>query len=189
MNKKNILITIGTIGIIAILCVFVIAWQATVSRRSLSTTASQQKFDTKVYVAIVNNEGIERTTYEQQAQQRSYFADWLKAHNQTSEALQTPVIDELINQTITLQFAKEQNLIPTDAEIAQKYQAAVASVGTETQYLSKMQNLQGIGKEEILERIKLEIIQANIEAKTHQPFAVWLNEEKQRAKIEKASNI
>jgi hypothetical protein len=72
MKFKAILIVMGTLGIIAAV-VFVITRSATLP------IGLGQKLDLKTYVAAVNGKGIKRTTYEQQVQQRSYFADWLKA--------------------------------------------------------------------------------------------------------------
>jgi len=139
----------------------------------------------KPYVATVNNEPIDKTVYAARAKQLDYFSKWLLENHTTSSAVPNDLVDTLIDETLTLQFAKEHNLLPTQQEVEEKYQKAVASVGTEQEYLAKIQQVQGVGKSNILQRITLEITKEHIEKFTNIPFNVWLAQQKETAKIEK----
>lgn len=147
---------------------------------------SGQKIKRQIpYVAVVNNQGIAGETYEARKKQLDYFTKWLSDHQTTSSAVPGDLMDALIEETLTLQFAREHQLLPTTREVEEKYQKAVASVGTEKEYLEKIKKIQGASKEDVILRITLEIAKERIEQFTRLPFNAWLARQKEIVKIEK----
>ncbi|KKR91785.1 MAG: hypothetical protein A3G66_01000 [Candidatus Levybacteria bacterium RIFCSPLOWO2_12_FULL_39_17] len=158
---------------------------AFVSSKNNKTKLENKTFDPRVYIAVVNDEGIKREDYKKRQGQRSYFKKWLIEHNTTSTVLTKSVLETMIEETLSLKFAQENNLIPSQKEVERKYFAAVKSVGTEEQYLTRIKDLQGQNKDNILKQMEFEIIQTKIEKKTKMPYSVWIKEQKIKAEIEK----
>ncbi len=171
-NKKKLLIR-------AIIAFFIFAFII------IFLKSGKEIFTKTQFIAVVNNQKIERTTYQARKKQLDYFANWLYEHQSTSSAIPADLLDELIEETLTLQFAKEHNLLPSGQEIKEKYQQAVKSIGTEKEYLEKIKTIQGIGKDEVLQKIKLELTKEKIEKFTKIPFDVWIKTEKEKADIKK----
>lgn len=149
----------------------------------IAGTVFNRKINHSSVVALVGNETIDKKVYEKRKVQLDYFTKWLSDNQSTSSAIPTDLLDKLIEETLTIQFAKENNLLPSSREVAEKYKSAVKSVGLEKEYLEKIKTIQGIGKEDILERIKLELARERVEQLTKLPFNIWIIQEKEKASI------
>lgn len=177
---------LATVCLIAVLLLNVKSPLSKVKTTNSQLPASTPAFDSAKYVAMVNGQPIERSYYKEQQDSLSHFQKWLKDNKTDSNSLPTDLIQTLIEDELAHQFVEKNNLEPTQLEIDKHYSNAVASVGSEYLYLKKMKTIQDIGKEEILAKMKLEILKTKIEKFTKKPFAVWVKEFEKKSIIEKA---
>lgn len=166
-----ILITVvGIIGLIAI---------NTNIYRSISSSYSP--------VAKVDGEEISRQDLAARQKEVDYFKKWLDENHTSSNAIPKDVLQTLIDEKVSYDYAEKNTLLPTKDQINETYLKAVASVGTEEQYLKKMSDIQGVGKKEILKRIETELIEEAITKQTHLPFSVWVQQQEKSLKIERSN--
>ncbi len=192
-NKKITII----LTLITMLVVIAVVFRLVLSTSKTSNIPPQTgqlptptpSFDTAKYVAMVNGTGIKRSVFDKRNTQREHFKLWLKEHKITSTSLDTPLIDTLIEEALASEFGNKAKIQPTEKEINTKYKLAIKSVGTEEKYLSKIKDIQGIEKEEILSQFRIELLEQKIQEKTKLPFTIWVSQQKAKAKIEKANNI
>jgi hypothetical protein len=140
----------------------------------------------KNHIAKVNETCILKESYQKMLTRAEQIAKLSPGSATTSGSEDTSkqVLDQVIELEIISQYARQNNIEVKDSEVEQKYQLAVKSVGTEGEYLDKLKTLQGIGKDQVLELIRLDILREKVRKSLKTPLESWLLEQKVNSDIE-----
>jgi parvulin-like peptidyl-prolyl isomerase len=133
-------------------------------------------------IAQVNNSCITRVEFESafKRQELVFLSD---KQQMDQEGIKQTVIEELVKQRLVNLFAEQNGISITQEIIDERYSKAVASVGTEEQYLEKIKTLQGIDKARVKQIIEEDILKEEVEKKLNMPIKIWLEEQKKQAVI------
>lgn len=133
------------------------------------------------YVASVEGEGITYNELNKFTLQYKNFLAWTNAT--PSASLEKDILNNLIDQKLIDQYARKNNIYVSDEELNTRYSAAVASLGTENQYLTKIKEIYGIDKTDLLEKIKNEMIREKVQKSMNVSLEDWLKQERINKKV------
>lgn len=134
--------------------------------------------------AIVEEQVIKKADYEKERQLWEYFQKWAKEHNEKLTG-DKDILESMIDEILIQQYAQKNNISVSDKEVGERYRSAVASVGTEEQYLAKIKAIRNFDQEIVLNKMQVEILGEKVEKAVGMPLNVWLSQLKKEAKIER----
>jgi hypothetical protein len=132
----------------------------------------------------VNGISISKDTLDAEEKKDALFQQWLKKEKIKEGTGDEKTIDMLIEKTIAQEYAKKNGITVSQTEIEKQFQKAAASIGGEEKYLEKLKEIYGVDKKGVYDMLSYDLLKQKISQKTKLPFAVWIKEEKAKAKIE-----
>jgi len=118
------------------------------------------------FVAMVNEEGIEKAVFDKRFDQAKlvYQAQGVAFENEEdTDLFRRSLLEELVNEELMLQYGEAQGMTASEEEIESDYQQVIAQFPTEEE-LQKELDVQNFTKEDLRERISLQIIVRQIVA-------------------------
>lgn len=134
------------------------------------------------YIAEVNGQLIERSYHSDRLDERIHF---LEQANQdfNPESISDQVLSNLIDETIMRTYASENSLLPSDAEIDNRYQAIVSRYDSENNLLDRLDELYGTDKAAYLLTIENDLIRETVAHSLNKPLHQWLQQQREAAEI------
>jgi hypothetical protein len=145
-------------------------------------------------VAEVNGVAISREEYDNQLAQAKNLQAWqgqLSAKDGQISPMGTPnkpddaAMDELINQKLLEQYAATHGISVTQSELEKEFEDAAHSIGTEDKYLEKIKQIYRIDKDQLLVKIRTDLLKEKVQKQTGIPIDNWLLQQRQAANIQK----
>ncbi len=126
-----------------------------------AVVACAQSGDTPETVAMVNGEDISGHELDMRLnQERQQYASQgvdLDAEPELLDEVQSAVLDEMINETLLLEYAADSGITASQEEIDAEYQVLVQQVQGE-EALEELLDAQGLGREELMDLIADEVV-------------------------------
>lgn len=169
MNKKTLFIFIAVIAIGAILFF-------------IYKNSGDNHIDSKG-IASVNGELIEKKELNKEVERMQKFYSSSKQNIENYPSLEKDMLERLIEQRLIEQYAEKNNLKINEDEVKSYYDNAVQREKSEPNLLEKLSEMYGMGKEEYLEKIRMDILREKVQKNVGKPLSEWLTEEKSKAKI------
>lgn len=137
---------------------------------------------TEPSVATVNGEAIQEVEVDSELQRMKQFYSSQSQNIEEYSTLEKDTIEKLIERKLLTQYAQSQNISVSDDEIEKRYQA-VLTIKSEPELLNELQNMYGIGKEEYLDVLYLDILKEKVQEKVGKSYATWIAEERAKADV------
>lgn len=143
------------------------------------------------YVGSVDDTKISRADYKKNLNQAKAFYVYSKQDLSNLTSLDKDTLEKMINKILVQNYAKNNGIIVTGAEIQARYLRVIsgfnrnnniADEGDRT-FLSKIKEMYGIDKNAYLEEIKLDLLKKKVQKKVKMPLVQWLEEQKKSASI------
>jgi len=122
----------------------------------------QNETATQDAVAEVEGQTITRADYQKEQELWQHFQAWAAAHHETITDDQD-LLEKMIDDALISQYAKNNHIKVSEGELATRYQQAVASVGSEDEYLAKIRKIRNFDKDIILKKLQMEILAEKVE--------------------------
>ena len=174
MNKQKKLILASIVSIVILLFVVAVIY---FNRQ----TEDSNPCDSKTGVALVNGNCVLKEAFNVNLKRAEMIAN---NASESAKKSREEIIAELVDAEIIDEYAKENNITVSEFELQDKYTKAYQSLGSEEEYLKKIQELQGIGKSEVLELIRQDILKEKVQKSLGTPIENWLAEQRAKSKIE-----
>jgi hypothetical protein len=132
--------------------------------------------DPSVYVVTVDCYGVTTLEFESRKKQREHFYIFSDSEQKIDQNVETEILNQLVSQLVTEIFLFEKG-DPVSRTETEAYVLRVKKEQTEQEYLSMIEDMYGIGKEEHLQQLSFEIAKERVQQLTGISFNEWISSE------------
>ena len=173
-TKKKYLLT--TVFIILIIAIGFLTYLTSVQIKLMN--------DRKLYIAMVNDQGITREDYQKELEITAHYFTWAQPKSTKPSSLEKDVLENMINFRLVLQYAQKNQITVSQTELLARYKDIVkGSNMSEEVYLIKIKDMYGIDKKTHLEKLFQEILKEKVQKKVGKSLVGWIEEQKSISKI------
>jgi FKBP-type peptidyl-prolyl cis-trans isomerase (trigger factor) len=143
------------------------------------------------YVGSVNDTKITRSDYKKNLNQTKSFYAYSKQDLSDLTSLDKDTLEKMINKILVQNYAENNGITVTDAEIQARYLRVISSFNRnnniadegDKSFLSKIKEMYGADKNTYLEEIRIDLLKKKVQKKVKMPLVQWLEEQKKSASI------
>jgi len=141
--------------------------------------------------ASVNGENITRQAFNSSLQEAQNMHNWQKQPAANINTLQRDILNNLIDGALIKQYASSHSITVSDSEVNNRYIITVGSYNnrdnltssSDNAFLARINQMYGIGKNEYLQTIKMDLLKQKVQASVGEPLVLWLTRQKKSADI------
>lgn len=140
-------------------------------------------------VATVNKEGIKKDAFETKVEEAKTYFNWAKQDPSALSSLEKDTMENLIEETLIRNFAKENKITVMEGEISDRFQTVLEGFNRrenatgEEKFLAKIKEMYGLDKSGYMKQVEMDILKEKVQSKVGMPLASWLAKQKESSDI------